>query len=107
MFLNITVPPELAFLAETPEGLLPALPDNLVDQLRKFLTGSVNNALENADFDFSVGSTTLSGNLLGNLATIMSGIIPDGLRDSPLGAGLVDYFNSTVGVPVSACTAAS
>ena len=95
VFLNITVPPELSFLDKTPKGLLSALPQPLANQLQGFLSNTEINA------SFPGNGTLPDLSNLSNLTTLLAGFIPEELRDSPLGNGLVDFLNNTVGVPVS------
>ena len=94
VFLNITVPPELASLADTPEGLLPALPNPLVNFVQQYL----NNALGEGEFSFGVPATT-SANLF-NLDALLSGILPQGIQNTSFGNELVTFVNNTVGAPV-------
>lgn len=99
VFLNITVPEPLAKLAATPEGLLPALPGNLVSQLQNFFTSPIQNAIANGAFSFSIDPITVDN--VFSLSAMLSGILPAELEDTPLGAGLIDFLNTTVDVPVS------
>ncbi|KAK9812511.1 hypothetical protein WJX73_005136 [Symbiochloris irregularis] len=93
VFLNVTVPEPLAKLAETPRGLFPALPQQLVGQLQ--------NLLGDGTVGFDLPSSTLPDlSNLNQLANILSGLLPSGLANTSLGAGLEQFLNTTVGVPV-------